>query len=137
VVPAHGGANARAVAVTRDSRLHQAAAAFESLLVAHLLEAMTHAQLEQGLLGGGPGAEAWEGVFQEALAAKMSQNSPLGVARALEQQWSPQTEATAPHAPVPAPTTTGGRGGPPQVPVRRADEVLDRGARRPEPRSTD
>ena len=68
--------------------MRKAAVEFESLLVEHLLQTMSKAQLDEGFFGSGPGASTWESFFQETMAGKLAESSPLGLARSLEAQWA-------------------------------------------------
>jgi murein DD-endopeptidase MepM/ murein hydrolase activator NlpD len=69
-------------------RLREAAESFEALMVQTLLKSMSEAQLENGFFGEGPGASTYQGVFEEQLAERLSQGSPFGIARMLEEEWA-------------------------------------------------
>ena len=75
------------------ARLKQAAEAFEALLVQSLLKSMSEAQLEDGFFGNGPGASTYQAVFQEQLAERLSEGSPFGIGRMIEEQWAGRVDA--------------------------------------------
>ncbi len=68
-------------------RLRQAAEAFEGLFLQTLLKTMREAQLKDGFFGDGPGASTYEGIFEQQMAERLSQGSPLGIATMLEAEW--------------------------------------------------
>lgn len=77
-----------ATAPTDEARLREAAQAFESLLVQMLVREMREAQLEHGFFGDTPGASIYEAMFEQHLAERLAEDSPLDIASMLLEQWS-------------------------------------------------
>lgn len=67
--------------------IRKAAEAFEAFLLQEMLRSMREAQLEQGFFGEGTGASTYQSMFEEHLSERLAEGSPLGIARALEEQW--------------------------------------------------
>jgi murein DD-endopeptidase MepM/ murein hydrolase activator NlpD len=74
--------------------LRKAAEAFESIFVQILLQRMRSAQLTDGMFGSGAGSHVYEGMFDRYLAERVSQGSPFGIARLLEEEWSRAVDGT-------------------------------------------
>jgi len=76
-------------------RFHQAAEAFEAMLVQSLVKSMREAQLEDGFFGQGTGASTYEAMFESKISEDIAAGSPLGIARSLETQWGDRVESAA------------------------------------------
>lgn len=76
-------------------RFQKAAEAFEAMLVQSLVKSMREAQLEDGFFGQGTGASTYEQMFESKLSEDIAAGSPLGIARALEQQWGDRVDGAA------------------------------------------
>jgi Rod binding domain-containing protein len=79
---------AAAPADAERKQLREAAEAFESILLQHLVRRMRESQLEGGFFGEGTGAGQYEAMFEDALARNLAVTSPLGIADLLEASWT-------------------------------------------------
>lgn len=83
-----------ATAADRNGRdqIREAARQFESLFMEQLIRQMRDAQLDEGFFGKGSGSSIYEGMFTDYMADHLSADSPLGIARLLEERWSGRAE---------------------------------------------
>ena len=82
------GVQAPAAATDADNRrLQKAASEFESYFISSLLQEMRKSIPQSGLLGGAPGQEIYQSLFDQSLGQALAQKGGLGLAKQIIQHF--------------------------------------------------
>jgi peptidoglycan hydrolase FlgJ len=94
--PAETGPGARPPEKLDREKLQKACTEFESLLMFQMLKFMRRSVPAHGLLGGGPGQDIYQGLFDQELSKSLARKGGLGVGEKIYRQMIQRVEKESP-----------------------------------------
>ncbi len=90
--PADAGPGARGAEKLDREKLHKACTDFESLLIYQMMKFMRQSVPQNGFLGGGPGQDIYQGLFDQELSKSLARRSGLGIGEKIYRQMIQRAE---------------------------------------------